>query len=98
MDDVIQSLSVENADFVVDFYHLLRNEFAFQHSRGSRFVVSHVLARKRRFKDLRLVLDQMLQEEGGFFTYRINVRKLSLWLLDLKSFFFYETNEFVKVN
>ncbi|KAJ6431998.1 hypothetical protein OIU84_019295 [Salix udensis] len=64
MDDVIQSLSVENADFVVDFYHLLRNEFGFQHSRGSRFVVSHVLARKRRFKDLRLVLDQMLQEEG----------------------------------
>ncbi|KAJ6312404.1 hypothetical protein OIU77_014024 [Salix suchowensis] len=64
MDDVIQSLSAENADFVVDFYHLLRNEFGFQHSRGSRFVVSHVLARKRRFKDLRLVLDQMLQEEG----------------------------------
>lgn len=64
MDDVIENLSVENADFVVDFYHLSRNEFGFQHSRVSRFLVSHVLARKRRFKDLRLVLDQMLQEEG----------------------------------
>lgn len=42
MDDVIENLSVENADFVVDFYHLSRNEFGFQHSRVSRFLVSHV--------------------------------------------------------
>ncbi|KAJ6982340.1 hypothetical protein NC653_025445 [Populus alba x Populus x berolinensis] len=53
MDDVIENLSVENADFVVDFYHLSRNEFGFQHSRVARFLVLLMfLARKRRFKDL----------------------------------------------
>ncbi|CAK7326426.1 unnamed protein product [Dovyalis caffra] len=64
-ETVMEKLSVQNADFVVDFFHLLRNEFGFQHSRVSRFLVSHVLARKRRFMDLRLVLDQMLQLEGS---------------------------------
>lgn len=64
VDQILEYLSVENADSAVDFFHLLRNEFGFRHSRFSKFVVLHVLARKRQLKELRLVMDQMLLEEG----------------------------------
>jgi hypothetical protein len=34
-----ENLSAKNIDFMMDFYHLLRNELGFQHSRVSRLLV-----------------------------------------------------------
>ncbi|KAJ7953964.1 Pentatricopeptide repeat-containing protein [Quillaja saponaria] len=65
VDQIIDRLGIENPDSALAFFDFLRNEYGFQHSRVSQFVVAHVLASKRRFKDLHLVVKKMLEEEGS---------------------------------
>lgn len=67
MDQIIDVLRVESPDFAVDFFHLLKDRYQFRHSRASRFIVSHVLAEKKRFKEMQLVIKQMVEEEGMVF-------------------------------
>lgn len=64
VDLIIESLSTENPESAFGFFNLLRNEYAFRHSRVSEFIVAHVLAGRRLFKELRLFVKQMVDEEG----------------------------------
>lgn len=94
VDLIIDSLRIENPTSALDFFYLLRNVYGFRHSRVSRFVVSHVLASKRWFNDLRFVIKQMVDEEGidlsffndfdGFFGCRVY---LFAFLLKMTFFF-----------
>lgn len=63
VDLIVDDLSAENSDFAVFFFDLMREEYKFRHSAVSRFVVSHVFASQRRFKELRFVLEQMVKDE-----------------------------------
>lgn len=63
VDQIIDALRVERPDFAVDFFHILSEEYGFLHSRVSRFIASHVLAGKRRFKEMQLVIKQTVEEE-----------------------------------
>lgn len=63
VDQIIDNLGLEDPESAIKFFNLLRNEYEFRHSRVSQFVIAHVLARKRRLKELRSFLRQMLQEE-----------------------------------
>ncbi|KAK0573187.1 hypothetical protein LWI29_004132 [Acer saccharum] len=65
VDRIFDCLRTESPVVAVQLFHWLRSEYGFKHSRYSSFVVSHVLASKKRFKELRFVLEQMLQEEGS---------------------------------
>lgn len=67
VDQIIDCLRRENSDAALFFFYALRNEYGFRHSRNSQFVVAHVLASKRRFRDLQLVIKQMLEQEGTAF-------------------------------
>lgn len=73
VDLIIDCLRTEHPESALGFFDLLRNVFGFHHSTVSRFVVSHVLASKRRFKGLRLVMKQMVDEEGSFLFWTISV-------------------------
>lgn len=73
VDKIIDGLRLESPDLAVAFFHCLRDEYGFQHSRFSRLVVCHVLAGKRRFRDLRLLLKKMLQEEGALCYFLLRV-------------------------
>ena len=68
VDRIIDSLRRENLDSALVFFDVLKNEYGYRHSRVSRFVVAHVLASKRRFKDLQIVMKQMVEEEGTDFS------------------------------
>lgn len=63
VDRIIDALRVERPEFAVDFFHLLKDWYQFRHSRVSSFVVSHLLAGKRRFKELQLIIKQLIEEE-----------------------------------
>ncbi|KAK4842443.1 hypothetical protein QYF36_021776 [Acer negundo] len=65
VDRIFDCLRTESPDVAVQLFHWLRNVYGFKHSRYSSFVVSHVLAGKKRFEELRFVLEQMLQDEGS---------------------------------
>ncbi|CAL5396334.1 unnamed protein product [Camellia sinensis] len=65
VDQILDNLGVEDPESAIKFFNLLRNEYEFRHSWVSQFVIAHVLARKRRLKELRSFLQQMLQEEGS---------------------------------
>lgn len=67
VDLIIESLTIENPESAFGFFNLLRNEYGFRHSRVSEFIVAHVLAGRRLFKELRLVVKQMVDEEGMVF-------------------------------
>ncbi|KAK4263658.1 hypothetical protein QN277_029042 [Acacia crassicarpa] len=67
VDQIIDSLRRENSDDALFFFYALRNDYGFWHSRDSQFVVAHVLASKRRFADLQLVIKEMLEQEGTTF-------------------------------
>lgn len=64
MDIIIERLSLEDPESGFGFFNLLRNEYGFRPSRVSSFAVSHVLAAKRWFEELRLVMKKMVEEEG----------------------------------
>lgn len=64
VDLVIEALRIENPDFALAFFFNLRNVYGFRHSSFSRLVVSHVLASKCWFEELRLVVKQMVEDEG----------------------------------
>lgn len=64
VDQILLSLRVDNSDSALFLFDLLRNEYGFRHSRVSWFIVSHVVARKGQSKELRRVLNQMVEEEG----------------------------------
>ncbi|THF94675.1 hypothetical protein TEA_015537 [Camellia sinensis var. sinensis] len=65
VDQILDNLGVEDPESAIKFFNLLRNEYEFRHSWVSQFVIAHVLARKRRLKELRSFVQQMLQEEGS---------------------------------
>jgi hypothetical protein len=67
VDQIIDVLRVESPEFAVGFFHLLKDWYRFRHSRVSWFAVSHLLAGERRFKELQLVIKQMVEEEGMAF-------------------------------
>jgi hypothetical protein len=67
VDQIIDVLRVESPEFAVGFFHLLKDWYWFRHSRVSWLVVSHILAGKRRFKELQLIIKQMVEEEGMAF-------------------------------
>lgn len=67
MDVVIERLSLEDPESGFGFFNLLRNEYGFRHSRVSSFAVAHGLGGRRRFEELRLVMKQMVKEEGMVF-------------------------------
>lgn len=67
VDIIIERLRIEDPESAFSFFDLLRNEYGFRHSRVSIFAVAHVLAANRRFKELRLVVKQMVDEEGMLF-------------------------------
>lgn len=66
-DQIFYCLRVESPNYVVAFFDWLNIEFGFKLPPVSRFIVSHVLAGERRFKELRSVLEQMLRKEGIYF-------------------------------
>lgn len=66
VDQILLGLGVDNSDSALVLFDFLKNEYGFQHSRVSFFLVSHVLAQKRQWKELRRVLEQMVKEEGLF--------------------------------
>lgn len=65
VDQIIEKLGVEKSELAVIFFNLLRNDYGFCHSRPSVFVVSHVLAERKRMKELRTVLMQMVEQEDS---------------------------------
>lgn len=67
VDRIIDCLRVESLDLAVTFFDWLKIHCGFKHSLFASFVIAHVLAAKRSFKELRLVLEQILQEKGFFF-------------------------------
>lgn len=64
VDGVLCSLRTQNPDFAVAFFYLLRDEYGFRHSEFSQFAVFHILAGKRRFKELHSITKQLLEEQG----------------------------------
>lgn len=80
VDRIIDCLRRENSDAALFFFHALRNEYGFRHSKDSQFVVAHVLASKRRFRDLQLVIRQMLDEEGMTFIVSFRNRIFVFWM------------------
>ncbi|KAL6190207.1 hypothetical protein ACLB2K_036605 [Fragaria x ananassa] len=65
VDVVIERLSLEDPESGFGFFNLLRSEYGFRHSRISGFAVAHGLGGRRRFEELRLVMKQMVKEEGS---------------------------------
>ncbi|KAF8378534.1 hypothetical protein HHK36_029877 [Tetracentron sinense] len=65
VDQILYFLRGKDSESAVVFFNLMRNEYGFRHSRVSQFVICHIMARKRRLKELRQVLRQMLEEEGS---------------------------------
>ncbi|CAL2271090.1 unnamed protein product [Prunus armeniaca] len=65
VDLIIENLSIENLESAFSFFNLLSNEYGFWHSRVSEFVVAHVLARRRLFKELCLVVKKMVDYESS---------------------------------
>lgn len=64
VDEVIGDLGIEDPEFSVELFYLLKNEHGFRHSRVCCFVVAHVLAGKRRFRELRSLLREFVEGEG----------------------------------
>lgn len=64
VEEVMGELMAESPDLSVWFFKELKDVYGFRHSRFSTLLVSHILAGHRRFKELQVVLEQLLQEEG----------------------------------
>lgn len=67
VDQIIDCLRIKNPSYAVAFFNCLRNDYGLKQSRVSSFVICHILASNRKFKELRSILEQMLQDEGNFF-------------------------------
>lgn len=64
VEEIMGELMSESADLSVWFFKELKDVYGFRHSRFSTFLVSHILAGQRRFRELQVILEQLLQEEG----------------------------------
>lgn len=64
VEEIMGELMSESPDLSVWFFNELKDVYGFRHSRFSALLVSHVLASQRRFKELQVILEQLLQEEG----------------------------------
>lgn len=67
VDEIIDNLGGPHPESAIEFFYFLKNGYGFRHSRASQFAIAHLLARKRRPKELSSLLQQMLQEEGTLF-------------------------------
>lgn len=65
IDGIIGKLRIEYPETALDFFFLLKNEYGFKHSRVSYFFIANILAKKERFRALKLHLLQMVQQEGS---------------------------------
>ncbi|CAN8293690.1 unnamed protein product [Cochlearia groenlandica] len=65
VEEIMGELMSESSDLSVWFYKELRDAYGFLHSRFSTLLVSHILADQRRFKELQVILEQLLKEEGS---------------------------------
>lgn len=66
VEEIMGELMAESSDLSVWFFKELRDIYGFRHSKFSTLLVSHVFAGQRRFKELQVILQQILQEEGKF--------------------------------
>lgn len=64
VDYIFDYLRIRNPVFAVDFFFLLRNEYGFRVSKSCVFGVSHVLAGMRRLRELRVLMSELVHEEG----------------------------------
>ncbi|KAJ4884046.1 Tetratricopeptide repeat (TPR)-like superfamily protein [Raphanus sativus] len=64
-------------DISVWFFKELKDVYGFRHSRLSSLLVSHILAGQIRFKEIQVVLQQYLQDEGKLFNFHLKLRALS---------------------
>lgn len=64
VEEIMCELMGESSDLSVWFFKELKDVYGFRHSRLSSLLVSHILAGQRRFKELQVVVEQLLQEEG----------------------------------
>lgn len=64
VEEIMGELMAESSDLSVWFFKELRDIYGFRHSKFSTLLVSHVFAGQRRFKELQVILEQLLQEEG----------------------------------
>ncbi|KAJ4974235.1 hypothetical protein NE237_007409 [Protea cynaroides] len=55
----------DDAESAVAFFHSLRDDYGFRHSRISHFVIFHVVAEKGHLKELRRLIRQMVESEGS---------------------------------
>ncbi|KAJ8548055.1 hypothetical protein K7X08_021291 [Anisodus acutangulus] len=65
IEGIVEKLSVENYESTLEFFFLLRNDYAFKHSRVSHIVIAHILAKKQRFRALKFHLQHFVQQEGS---------------------------------
>lgn len=78
VEEIMCELMGESSDLSVWFFRELKDVYGFRHSRLSSLLVSHVLAGQRRFRELQVVLEQLLQEEGKSFSHSLFSDSLSL--------------------
>lgn len=72
VEDIMAELMSESSDLSVWFFKELRDIYGFRHSRFSTLLVSHIFAGQRRFKELQVILEQLLQEEGKSSTFLLS--------------------------
>ncbi|CAO2841480.1 unnamed protein product [Amaranthus hypochondriacus] len=69
-DDIVQitaKLRLENPEFAVGFYRLLKSDHGFQHSTKCGIIVAHILAETRRITQLQQLIKETIAEEGECF-------------------------------
>lgn len=80
IEDIVEKLSFENSESALEFFFLLRNDYGFNHSRASHIAVAHVLAKKQRFRALKIHLQHLVQQEGILFICYLSKNSIFLFL------------------
>lgn len=75
VQEIMSELMAESSDLSVWFFKELKDIYGFHHSSFSTLFVSHIYARQRRFKELQVILEQLLQEQGKFLYFQFHWKK-----------------------
>ncbi|CAH9070765.1 unnamed protein product [Cuscuta europaea] len=70
VESIVELLRLKRPHLAVDFF-LLAKELGFKHSTFCKIIVAHVLAGKRQLKELRSLLQEMVNEEGSGSAYAL---------------------------
>lgn len=64
VDRIVDFMRITNPVCAVDFFYLLKNKYGYRFSKGCVFSVSHVLAGMTMMRELRKILNELVQDEG----------------------------------